>query len=63
MNAAAGRTLPSSSYGGRQQAIKAKEMEARRQAALMASPATTTTPAPVGDGCLSALVGPHSRLC
>jgi hypothetical protein len=63
MNAVAGRTSPPSSYGERQQAIKAKELEAQRQAALMASPATTTTPAPVGDGCLSTLVGPHSHLC
>jgi hypothetical protein len=54
---------PLSPYGGRQQAIKAKELEARRQAALMASPAMTTTPAPVGDGCLSMLIGPYSRLC
>ena len=29
--------------------------------ALTVSPATAATPAPVGEGCLSALVGPHSR--
>jgi hypothetical protein len=52
-----------SSYGGGNEAIKAKELEARRQAALMVSPATTTTPAPVGDGRLSALEGPRSHLC
>jgi hypothetical protein len=36
--------------GGGNEAIKAKELEARRQSALMVSPAEATTPAPVGDG-------------
>jgi hypothetical protein len=48
---------------GSNKAIKAKELKARRQTAPMVSPAETTTPAPVGDGCLSALGGPRSRLC
>jgi hypothetical protein len=48
---------------GSNEAIKAKEPEVRRQVALMVSPAMAATPAPVGDGCLSVLVGPHSRLC
>jgi hypothetical protein len=45
------------------EAIKAKELEAQRQAALMVSPAEATTPTPVCDGCLSALGGPRSRFC
>jgi hypothetical protein len=49
--------------GGGNEAIKTKELEARRQATLMVSPAKATTPAPVGDGCLSALGGPRSHLC
>jgi hypothetical protein len=49
--------------GGDSEAIKTKELEARRQAALMVPPTMATTPAPVGDGCLSTLVGPRSRLC
>ena len=49
--------------GGVNEAIKAKELEARRQAALMVSSAMTTTPALVGDDRLSALEGPRSHLC
>jgi hypothetical protein len=49
--------------GGDSEAIKAKELEARGQATLMVSPVTATTPPPMGDGCLNALVGPRSRLC
>jgi hypothetical protein len=49
--------------GGDNEAIKAKELEARRQVALMVSPAAATTFAPVGDGYLSVLEGPRSRLC
>jgi hypothetical protein len=49
--------------GGSNEAIKAKELEVRRQVALMVSTATATTHAPVGDGCLSVLVGPHSHPC
>jgi hypothetical protein len=43
MCAAAGRTLPPSPYGRRQQAIKAKEPEVRQQVALTVSPAEATT--------------------
>jgi hypothetical protein len=43
MCTAAGRTSPPSPYGGRQQAIKAKEPEVRQQVALTVSPAEATT--------------------
>ena len=49
--------------GGGHEAINTKELAARRQATLMVSPAKATTPAPVGDGGLSALGGPRSHLC
>jgi hypothetical protein len=50
--------LPTS---GDNEAIKAKELEARRQVALIVSPAAATTSAPVGDNCLSVRKGPRSR--
>jgi hypothetical protein len=45
MCAAAGRTSPPSLYGGRQQAIKAREPEVWQQVALTVSPAEATTSA------------------
>jgi hypothetical protein len=45
MCADAGRTSPPSPYGGRQQAIKAKEPEVRQQVALTVSPVEATTSA------------------
>jgi hypothetical protein len=45
MCAAAGRTSPPSPYRGRQQAIKAKESEVRKQVALTVSQAEATTSA------------------
>jgi hypothetical protein len=39
------RSSPPSSYGGGNEAIKAKELEARRQEALVVSPAEATTSA------------------
>jgi hypothetical protein len=47
--------------GGDNEAIKAKELEARRQVALIVTPAAATTSAPVGDNCLSVRKGPRSR--
>jgi hypothetical protein len=58
-----GKVLAPVFLRGDSEAIKAKELEARGQATLMVSPVTATTPPPMGDGCLNALVGPRSRLC
>jgi hypothetical protein len=45
--------------GGDNEAIKAKELEARRQVALIVAPVAATTSAQVGDNCLSVQL-PHS---
>jgi hypothetical protein len=47
--------------GGDNESVKAKELEARWQVALMVTPAAATTSAPVGDNCPNVQKGPHSR--
>jgi hypothetical protein len=47
--------------GGDNEAIKAKELEARRQVALTVTPVAATTSAPMGDNCPNMQKGPRSR--